>query len=221
MNKFWYTIVADNSTFQISYDTLKKFPNSLLYKIAIVGESDKKIKKIIIDGNVSLTLDMDTDSVRQIISYMRGYNMCIDNMPKVLMDMKYLNIAYYNNSNAVDKLASDINIELEDGGTTFNEYNDLSIKDFLFNSKTCENDNNDDSDDFEPIENFIFNPKTNHNNTENENDKTTEINEEIIQDIKNKISLDATVLNISNISNDRNIMQLIKNSYNEDDSDIE
>ncbi len=191
MNTKWYTILADNKSFVISHDTLKNFPKSLLYEIVTTDNIHSKIKKTTMNDNICIRLDMDSDSVKYIISHIRGYPIRMNDtiMPKVSMDMEYLNIidSRKEEISIVDKLASEINSELMDRGINIGNFGE-----------------------YVPIDNLLHIPEENN---------IKKSKQEIINDLKIKLNGEMTIGTINSISNDKNLINLLKSMYAEDEDD--
>jgi hypothetical protein len=68
----FYRIIADDKVFHLSHYTIDKYPESLLYKL--VNDNDTSNHAFFDKSANTITLDMDPNSVKVVIDYLRNYS---------------------------------------------------------------------------------------------------------------------------------------------------
>jgi len=125
-----YIINVDNSKFYLSENTISNYPNSSFHKCIVENQIDKRIN--IKHNNVFI--DADEDSIKFIISYMRGYqdNLLFDDSKESLRlkNKVYHDAKYFKLTELQNLLESILDLKNEDNNNLYSEESmSLSVDD--------------------------------------------------------------------------------------------
>lgn len=226
-----FVIRVDNDIFFLTYHTISKYQNSLLFKVLVTDQfHDRIVKK----KNI-VYIDADPDVFRIIISYLRGYPIDFDNISqdlkkKINYDAKYFQLndlveifegeSNSKNDNALTEESIDEKNSINNSENNEEEFKTLFNIDNEIEEKK-ENKKEDKTEE-EQYKSFIY--KTNNTNNEINTEcllsrDKTEI-EKLINKIQDKLTLTNEAFNVINtISTDKNICNILKNynsQYQED-----
>jgi hypothetical protein len=98
-------LIVDDSKFYLSLSNIKKYQNSLLYKVLSGAATDSRVVR----HDDGYYIDADKDSFLLIVSYLRGYpvdfnNVSADLKKKIQYDAEYFQLNIFNNNNNIKKI---------------------------------------------------------------------------------------------------------------------
>ncbi len=240
-------IIVDDSKFYLSLNNLKKYQQSLLFKVL----SEQKIDQRVVYSDGYFYIDADKDSFLWIVSYLRGYPIDIKNLPAETKSKIYFDAQYFQltdicnmfddkgknnkNNNTVKHENESVNIldrcseNSEDPTSSEIDFNNTKLEDIL---KLNDDEKELFDKEMEEEEHKLQlqrskrpEPKKMDTSVLLTNNKTKI--DELISTIQEKLSGDDVSTVIHTLSNDKNICDAVKKFnkkkyelFDDDDEDM-